>query len=324
MIPSPRSHALAVVAVIAALAPVAFLSMLPGCGKNDPPVLTDPTPKEPKVYSAAPSTTGPAAPSVATDEPSDLYPLGEDAIRKIVNPSGATEWTGPTGVIEGTIHVVGDKPAMRTFAGLPKGCEHAQDVHGPAYLMGPKGELEGALVAAIGVAGYVRTPRNDRPITIKDCAVEPTVVDMTLGQRLMVTNLDEAPYMPQVPRKMVVKRLALKGMSPVPVMLTEVAPYAFSWIVGADPSPSSPTATVFVLPSALHDVTKLDGKFRIAGVPEGKARLVVTHLGMDEASKDVVVKGGEVLHVDVTLTYKDKTPKPSASSSSSIKKPVIQ
>ena len=301
-----------------------FSLTLVGCGKTDPPVLTDPTPAEPKVYSAAPSGTTSAAPTAKADEPSDLYPLGEDAIRKIVNPSGATEWTGPTGVIEGTIHVVGDKAAVRTFAGLPKGCEHAQDVHGPVYLSGPKGELEGALVAAIEVAGYVRTPRNDRPITIKDCAVEPTVIDMTLGQRLMVTNLDDAPYMPQVPRKMVVRRLALKGMTPVPVMLTEVAPYALSWIVGADPGPGSPTATVFVLPSALHDVTKVDGKFRIAGVPEGSARVVVSHIGMDEVSKQVTVKGGEVLHVDLTMTYKDKTPKPSASTSSSIKKPVIQ
>lgn len=288
---------------------------------DKPPTLTESTPTEPTAYSAAVASSVPPKPSATAPDVSDVYPLSEDEIRAIVNPGNQSEYTGPTGVVEGTITVTGDPPEVTTYPKIPPTCAHGAEVHGATYRKGPKGELEGALVAVIGYSGYVRTPRNDRNITIRNCAIEPPVIDLTLGQRLMVTNDDDVPYMPQVAAKMVVRRIALKGMTPVPVMLTHIAPYALSWLLNESPSPDVPTATVFVLPSPLHVVTTLDGKYRITGIPVGKAKLTVAHLGMNEVMQDLDVKAGEVAKVDIKMTFKGKGAPAAASGSGSAKKP---
>ncbi len=295
--------------------------VLAWAGCKGPPTLTEATPAEPSVYVAA--SSAPPKPSATAPDVSDTYPLSEDEIRAIVNPSNQSEYTGPTGVVEGTITVIGDPPDITTYPKIPPTCSHGAAVHGATYRKGPKDALEGALVAVIGYSGYVRTPRDDRSITIRDCAIEPPVVDLTIGQRLMVTNDDDVPYMPQVAAKMVVRRIALKGMTPVPVMLTHIAPYAMSWLLNEAPSPDVPTATVFVLPSPLHVVTALDGKYRVAGIPVGKAKLTIAHIGMPEVMKDVEIKAGEVLKLDLQMTFKGKGP-PAPVPSTSVKKPLIK
>jgi hypothetical protein len=248
------------------------------------------------------------------EPPAEKFPLNDQQLQKILNPAGATEYTGPTGVIEGTITVKGDPPAMRTFQTLPKECEGAKAIHGPAYRAGPKGELADALIGVRTWTGYVRPSKDDKVITIKNCSIEPTVIDLSLGQRLMIGNVDAMPYMPQTAAKMIVRRLAIKDMSPVPLILTEPAAYGLTWLTGTLPGADVPTVTVFVIPNALHTVTGIDGKYRITGVPVGKAHISASHLGMDEAGKDVMVEAGKELKLDLTLNYKSATP-PAASAS---------
>ena len=93
---------------------------------------------------------------------------------------------------------------------------------------------------------------------------------------------------------------------------------------GALPGADVPTATVFVIPNALHTVTGGDGKYRITGIPVGKAHISASHLGMDEVGKDVTIEAGKELTVDLVLTYKNPTgaaPKPSVSAAPS-QKPI--
>jgi hypothetical protein len=309
---------------------VVLLVLAASACKETPPKLEGTTPDPSSIpKSVTPPPIAPSGAGGATKPPDeDRFPLSDDEIAAVVNPGKATEYTGPTGVVEGTITVKGDPPSIRTFGNLPKGCAHAGEVHGPAYRAGAKKELADVLVAAIKVAGYVRPSRDDKHVTIKDCAIEPTLIDLSLGQRLMITNADDQPYMPQVPVKMLVRRLAMKGMSPVPVFLTRPSAYALSWLLGGEPNvASTPTATVFVLPNALHAVTGTDGKFRIAGIPAGKAQIFASHVDMPEASKDVEIKAGEVLKVDLVLNYTAKpstTPSTKPSASASQKWPVIQ
>ncbi len=236
--------------------------------------------------------------------PDDKFPLDEAAIDAIVNPSHATEYTGPTGVVEGVVRVTGDPARMRQFIPLPKPCEAAVPIHGPDYRAGPGGELADALVAVIKTSGYVRPSRADKVVTIKQCSITPTLIDLSVGQRLLVANDDDSPYTPNLPTRKIITRLAIKGMSPVPLFLTTPAAYAMTWLPGALPGADVPTATVFVLPNALHMTTDLDGKFRVAGVPVGKARLVVSHLGMPEFGKDIEIKAGEVVKIDAPMTYR--------------------
>jgi hypothetical protein len=260
------------------------------------------------VSSASATTNGVPAPPPAPPTPpppEDKFPLDDKAIDAVVNPSHATEYTGPTGAVEGVVKVTGDAPRQRKFMPLPKPCDSAIPVHGPDYRAGAHGELADALVAVIRTSSYVRPSRADKLVTIKNCAITPTVIDLSLGQRLLVGNADDSPYTPLLPVRQIITRLAIKAQSPVPLFLTSTGAFGMTWLPGAPPGSDVPSATIFVLPNALHMVTDVDGGFRIGGIPVGKATLVVSHLGMPEFAKELDVKPGEVVKVEVPMTYKD-------------------
>lgn len=280
------------------------------------------TPKKTEGVGGAPSASSivrpvASAPTPASAPPDDKFPLDDKAIDAIVNPAGATEYTGPTGAVEGVVKVTGDAPRVRPMVALPKECEPAVANHAPEYRAGPKGELADALVGVIKTAAYVRPSRADKVVTIRGCSILPTVIDLSLGQRLLVGNDDGSPYTPTLPTRSVITRLAIKAQSPVPLFLTSVGAFGMTWLPGAPPGSDVPSATIFVLPNALHMTTDLDGKFRVANIPVGKARLVVSHIGMPEFGVDIDVKAGEVVKVDVPMTYKNPALAPAASGSAS-------
>ncbi len=317
----------------------AFVGLISGC--EGPPKLADGKAVPSVVPSAAPSPslvvekvgTPPPVNSGGTPmpsadphaDPAGKFPLTDIQLDKLMNPSGATEYTGPTGTIEGIVRVKGDAPAVRTFQTMPKGCEKALSIHGPAYRAGAKGELADALVGVLQTNGYVRPAREDKHIIIKDCAVQPRVIDISLGQRLLVANADDMPYAPQTAvSKTKITRLALKDQSAVPIILSHPGAYGLTWLAGVLPGGSAPEVTVFVIPSALHQTTALDGRFRINGVPAGKNKVYVTasHQGMPEVRKEVEVKPGSVVEVELELTYTNTgAPAPSTSPSSSAPTP---
>jgi len=306
-----------------------------GCKGTDPrgePSKPEDLAKLAKASTSASTSTMPlvvastSAAPVATSEP---IPISDDEIQAIINPSKATEYAGPTGAIEGTVTVKGDKPAVHVFTHkMPKGCETAPEAYGPAYIAGEHGELSEALVAVIGVAGYVRPSREDKKVVIKDCAMIPRVFDANVGQRILVVNEDRAVYAPRMPGKKYVQRLAIAGQSPVPLFPLAPGAFAIEWLVGTLSGADIPAATMYVLPSALHQVTATDGKFRIGGVPAGKAWVSISHLDMPEFKKEVVVKAGEVVKIDAVLTYSSAKAATSASAapstSSSITRPKLR
>lgn len=303
-----------------ACAPALAASVL-SC-KEGPPKLEGPAVSISPVSSEPPEIKPPPKANVPAEPTKENFPLTDEQVQAIVNPGKATEYTGPTGVVEGTIKVKGDAPIDRSFIKLPAGCEDAPKVHAPIYRASPKGELADTLVAAIGYAGFVRPSREDKVVTIKNCSIEPTVIDLSLGQRLMIGNADKMPYMPQLPDKPPVRRLALQNMSPVPLFLTQPGAFGMTWLAGALPGSDVPSVMVFVLPNAIHTVTGLDGKFRLTGIPVGKTRITASHFGMDEAFKDVEIKAGVETKVDLTLTYKrpaSAAPSGSASGAPSVK-----
>lgn len=276
---------------------------------------------------ASGGNSGGAAASVDPHaDPGGKFPLNDVQLDKLMNPSGATEYSGPTGTIEGTVRVKGDAPALRNFQAMPKGCDKATAVYAPAYRAGPKGELADALVGVLQTNGYVRPPRTDKHVVIKDCAIQPRVVDLSLGQRLLVANADDMPYAPQTAvGKSKITRLALKDQSPVPVILAHPGAYGMTWLAGVLPGGSVPELTVFVIPSALHQTTALDGRYRIVGVPAGKNKVYVTasHQGMPEVRKEVEVVAGGTVTVDLELSYAAPGGSTSTASSGSAAKPPV-
>jgi hypothetical protein len=292
--------------------------VLGGC-KESPPKLEGPALAPPSATEALPTAPRPP-PGPPPD--AEKFPLSDLEIAKIVNPGGAEEYTGPTGGVEGVVRIKGDPPLpLKTFAPMPKGCEHVPETYGPPYRSaekgaGEKGTLGDALVGVIGVQGFVRPSREDKVVRIKNCLIEPRTIDLSLGQRLLIGNDDPMPYVPQLAIKSIVQRVALQGMSPIPLNITRPGVYGLSWFAGALPSVEVPSAMVFVLPNAFHMVTQLDGAFRITGIPVGKARVTASHLGLEEVHKDVEIKAGEVLKLELVMTYKapaapSPAPKPS-------------
>lgn len=238
--------------------------------------------------------------------PEERFPISDSELTKLVNPYGAQEYQGSTGSVEGTIKVTGDPSPIREFMKLPPECEPAKAVHAPLYRKGPQGELADAFVTITEVNGFVRPHRNDRVISIRNCSIEPRVIDLSIGQRLLVNNEDTMPFIPQVPDKKAIARVAIKGQSPVPLFLTTIGMYELSWLA-ALPGSGIPSVRVYVSRNALHAVTDRNGSFRITGVPIGKAKIIVSHAGMNDVEQVFEIKEKEVNQVQLTLTYQATT-----------------
>jgi len=107
-------------------------ALLGACKEHPPEIKGGPTPLPSEMAAASESVaTKPPHPIVKPQEAvtdKDRFPLGDEVLQQLLNPSKATEYTGPTGVVEGTITVKGDPPAIRTFQTLPKECEAAKAI----------------------------------------------------------------------------------------------------------------------------------------------------------------------------------------------------
>ena len=315
--------------------PLALL-ILAGC--EGPPKLGEKTAGPTPSASAAPPVVSitklddptkpvvpPPAPSADPHaDPAGGFPLTDVQLDKLMNPSGATEYAGATGTIEGIVRVKGDPPVVRTFQALPKGCEKSVPIHAPSYRAGPKGELADVLVAVLQNNGYVRASRADKHVIIKNCSIQPRSIDLSLGQRLLVGNADDMPYSPQTVQITKILRLALKDQSPIPLLFVKTGAYGLTWLTGALPGSNVPEATVYVIPSALHQVTAVDGRFRIVGVPVGKAYVTASYQGMPEVRKEVDVKAGAEAKVELEMIYTAPPAPVPAPSASGPKAPVIK
>jgi hypothetical protein len=280
---------------------------IPAC-KSQPAPSTTPAP----TVASAPIAPTPKAPQ----PPADLFPLDDAKLAKIVNPGGAPAYSGATATIEGTIKVEGDPSPLQHFNTLPDYCKLAGERYAPLFRKAADGALADALVSVIGVSGFVPLSRADKIVTIKECGTEPRTIDLSLGQRLLMRNEDKGiPYMPQVGERKSVTNLAIEGQAPVALILAQPNIYAMTWLAGAAPGSAVPTDTVFVIPSALHVVTGVDGHYKITGIPVGKARLTATHRSLLEVHEDLDLKENETRTVNLTLKF--TTPAPAASSSAS-------
>jgi hypothetical protein len=245
----------------------------------------------------------PLAPLPTT--PANGTPIPSASVEAFVNPQKLPPYSGPTGSVEGTISITGDpSPAVpdQDF----HVCPGAEKVYGKLFREGaevPGGgrALADAIIAITGYSGFYLPERADvRSITIEDCAF-PRVIDMTIGQRLEVTNKSSqiwAPALEQagLPALMVTppNSDAVKLYPPRPghFILIDKLTHIYA------------RSDLWVLMQPLHAVSGVDGHYRIDGVPVGKLQVNarLTRIGQ-ETSKSVDVLAGVVQKVDLTLTY---------------------
>jgi hypothetical protein len=236
-------------------------------------------------------------------------PVPASRVEQAVNGRRLPPYDGPTGTVEGTIRVSGDRAPVDKV-GIPANCGEALATYGKLFREGTGRTLADVLVAVTEYDGYVPAEGDARTVSIHGCAFEKRTIAVTYGQRLEVANRDaQGNYLPTlVGASMPAQMVALPHGDPVRLYPTVPGLYALTdgmkreWMV----------ADVFVVKYATVDVTDLTGHFRISRVPAGKVKVSALSPAIQQQDeREVVVNAGETTRADFVLAYKaDKEPKP--------------
>ncbi len=225
-----------------------------------------------------------------------------DVVQKAVNPKGRAPYAGPTGSVRGVVRVSGDKAPMRddVLAKIKDKCADSRAFYGPVFREGPERALADAFVTVTGYDGYLPARGEATRAEMNACAFGSRTYGVMFGQRLDVYNLDSVPYMPKLlgaPGVAVLVALP-KGEG---IKLHPHQPGRFALV---DEMSSGPFADVMVVKFPTFDVTGLDGRFEITGVPVGEVD-VSAHLPatLGFAKAKVTVKADEPSEVTLTVTY---------------------
>ncbi len=215
--------------------------------------------------SLIPSAPKPAGP-VASGLPGDPARIG-----RVVNPEGAPAYSGPTGTVRGIVTASGD-PAPVATAHLEKikgACPDGREAYGHLFREGLMRSLADVLVAVTGYSGYVPAKQPKELVEARGCAFNTRTIALTYGQAIEVVSRDRDAYVPNLlGSRMTAQMFALPRGAGSVLYPPEVGHYVLT-----DDIKVFMMADVFVLKYATHDVTGLDGRFEITGIPVGKVRV---------------------------------------------------
>ena len=247
--------------------------------------------------SGAPAATGSTAPGVVVG-----VPLPPEDVAKVVNPKSQPAYAGPTGTLRGVVHVTGDAPPELNLKYPDSPCRgEAAAVHGKLFRVGQDGVLADALVAVTGYSAYVPAKAEAAKITIHNCTLSRRTVVAMFGQRVEVANLDRVdsymPYLDGAPTSAILVAIprgdAVRLYPPQPghYMIRDQLPNDHM------------TADVFVLAYGTTDVTGLDGKYEITGIPVGQVEVNAMLPATKKAvGQRIEIKPGDNT-LDLTLTF---------------------
>lgn len=274
------------------------------CGKK-----TQPTPAPAASSGALASSFKPAAP-VASGLPAPV----ED-VSRTVNPQNLPAYTGPTGNVRGVVTATGDQPPATPehLAKIKGDCPEARQAYSRLFREGMMRSLADVLVAVTGYSGYLPVKEAKQTVAARGCAFSTRTMALTFGQSIDVVSKDSEAYVPTLlGSKMTAQLLALPGGAP-----STVYPPAPGHYLLSDSIKVFMVADVFVVSYPTHDVTGLDGRYEIKGIPVGKARisalLPTTHAVVE---KDIEIKAGETLELPLAIPFDAKAVAPVAPSAS--------
>lgn len=262
-------------------------------------------PTEPN-ETGAPAASAPApAPENSDAAAAVVSPIPAASIAAMVNRDNLPAYKGPTGSIEGTISVVGDR-APATPASFQR-CPDAAKTYDHAFReastggAGPR-PLADAIVGVTGYQGFfIPELAASKTVTIDGCAFRQRTVTMTFGQVLEVENKSADFWTPELfgADNRVLRMATPKGD---PVRLYPRRPGLFRLM---DHDRAYAYADVYVFLHPLHTVSGLDGHYRIDGVPVGILKVNTRHPAFDaEQTVSVDVRPNVVHKVDLTLTHR--------------------
>jgi hypothetical protein len=254
---------------------------------------------------ASPSATvpGPILPLANSGVPVGI-PGGAAKVIALVNPEGKAPYSGPMGTLRGTVRIDGDPPP-ETGLTFPDRCRDSSAVYGKLFRIGLDKALADAIVGVTGYDGFVPASSEAYRVTLRNCVPSRRTYVLTFGQRMEVENLDEkdsySPFLDGLPMRSIM--VALPKGSPVKIYPTISTKGQVTHYMLRDQLQSGLVADVLVVNYATHDVTGLDGKYEIKGIPVGKVRVDTSLwiLGKSEG-KEVEIKEGDNT-LDFTLHY---------------------
>lgn len=228
-----------------------------------------------------------------------------------VSSAGATPGVSGTpkaatpakGRVRGVVRVKGDPaPSIESIAPtIPVGkCFLAHDMYGKLFREGEGRTLADVLVAATEYSGEAAEPTPTVDVQAKECAYDRRTIALSLGQTLRIHNVGDTAQTPQLKgHPSAALLLAVPNGDPVEFKPDKPGQYQL-----IDLTNPFAFADVFVVGFSSVDVTRLDGKFEITGLPPGKAKLsALLPITGQTLSREVVIPESGSVDADFEFTF---------------------
>lgn len=250
--------------------------------------------------SASASTAPPDAGRPSASALARGVPIPAERVTSAVNPKRRPVFSGPTGTIRGTVRMKGDRAPVDAALEVPRDCTLTRDMYGPLFREGMQRALADVLVTVTGYEGYVPAREPAKVVEARGCAWNAKTLALTFGQRFEVTNKDTKSYMPRLMGARALAELVLvPGGDAIRLYPEQPGRYALK-----DNFHDSMHADVYVLKFATFDVTGLDGRYEIAGVPAGEVTVNTLLPALSAISeKKVRLAPNATLELDFELRF---------------------
>lgn len=303
-----------------------LLSALPACpsggdgtstvatakGSASPAATTGARAAAPTAAASPSASAATAAATAAASADTSNFPVEPAKVAKIVNPLGEAPYSGPTGTLKGVVQIEGDEPPDTPGLKIPAKCNEASAAYGKLFRLGLGRTVADVLVTVTGYQGYVPARDSAVKTSIYGCALASRTLAVTYGQRIDVSNLDPVdPYMPYLdgaPSKATI--VAVPKGDPVKLYPLEPGHYLIRDMLPND----FLRADVFTVAYATHDVTGLNGRYEIRGIPVGLVAVNAMLPAIDRTAASMIeIKPGDN-SVNFMLRYDKNAKGPAAAS----------